>query len=78
MQAFGGLVEAGAGAYATLGSGGLAAPIGWPVLVHGLDQLITGMSIAFSGKYRDTLTSQLLQTTGMSPQTAGMIDNSIR
>lgn len=77
MQAFSGLAESGVGAYATLGTGGLAAPVGWPVFVHGLDQLITGLTTAFSGEYRDTLTSQLLQTTGISAQTADMIDSGI-
>jgi hypothetical protein len=57
--------KANAGGLATLGSGGLAAPIGWAVLTHGLDQFITGMNRAITGNYRATLTEQLLQTTGM-------------
>ena len=52
MQAFAGLAEASAGGLATLGSGGFAAPVGWPVLVHRLDQFITGMSTAITGNYR--------------------------
>ena len=75
MQAFGGLVEAGAGAYATLGTGGLAAPVGWPVFIHGLDQLITGLTTAFSGEHRVTLTEQLLQITGMSSEWASFTND---
>ena len=70
MQAFIGLAEASAGGLATLSSGGLAAPIGWPVLVHGLDQFIAGVSTAITGKHRVTLTEQLLQTTDMPSEWA--------
>ena len=76
FQAFGGLVEMGVGAGMTYSTGGLAAPLGWPVLAHGMDQFNTGIATAVSGSHRDTLTSQLLQTTGMSSQTANLIDNS--
>ena len=70
MQAFAGLAEASAGGLATFGAGGSTAPVGWPVLVHGLDQFITGMSAAITGKHRATLTEQLLQTTSMPPEWA--------
>jgi RHS repeat-associated protein len=76
MQAFSGLMEAGIGGGMTLASGAIAAPLGWPVMAHGLDQFITGMSIALSGNPRETVTAQLLQKTGMSPQTARLIDSS--
>jgi filamentous hemagglutinin len=75
MQVFAGLAEASAGGLATLSSGGLAAPIGWPVLVHGLDQFITGMSMAVTGKHRATLTEQLLQTTGMPSEWASFTND---
>ncbi|NGX38597.1 MAG: hypothetical protein K1000chlam2_01771, partial [Chlamydiae bacterium] len=75
LQAFAGLAEASAGGLATLGSGGLAAPIGWPVLTHGLDQFITGMSTAITGSHRATLTEQLLQTTGMSSEWASLTND---
>lgn len=75
MQAFAGLAEASAGGFATLSSGGLAAPVGWPILVHGLDQFITGMSTAITGKHRTTLTEQLLQTTGMPPEWASFTND---
>ena len=63
MQALGGLVEAGIGGSASLYSGGSVAIIGIPVMVHGFDQFIAGMNTAITGEYRDTVTSQLLQTT---------------
>ncbi|NGX48143.1 MAG: hypothetical protein K1000chlam3_01533, partial [Chlamydiae bacterium] len=75
LQAFAGLAEAGAGGLVTLGSGGLAAPIGWPVLAHGLDQFITGISTAITGSHSATVTEQLLQTTGMSSEWASFTNN---
>jgi RHS repeat-associated protein len=75
LQAFTGLAEASAGGLATLGSGGLAAPVGWPVFVHGLDQFITGMSTAITGKHGATLTEQLLQTMGMSSEWASFTND---
>lgn len=75
MQAFAGLAEASAGGLATFGTGGLAAPVGWPVLVHGLDQFITGMGTVITGKHRTTLTEQLLQTTGMSSEWASFTND---
>jgi RHS repeat-associated protein len=77
MQAFGGLVEAGIGGGMTLASGAIAAPLGWPVMAHGLDQFITGMSVALSGNPRETVTAQLLQEIGLSPYAAGLIDSSL-
>jgi hypothetical protein len=38
---------------------------------------ITGISTAFTGRPRDTLTSQLLQKTGMSHQTANFVDSGL-
>jgi RHS repeat-associated protein len=75
MQAFAGLAEASAGGLVTLGSGGLAAPIGWAVLTHGLDQFTTGMNTAITGNYRATLTEQLLQTTGMPSEWASFTND---
>ena len=60
LQAFAGLAEASAGGLATLGSGGLAAPIGWPVLAHGLDQMVAGLGTLVTGEYSSTLTEQLV------------------
>ncbi len=77
MQAFSGLVEAGIGGGMTLASGAIAAPLGWPVMVHGLDQFFTGMSAVFTGGLEDSLTSQLLQAAGLSSYSAGLIDSSL-
>ncbi len=70
MQAFSGLVEAGIGGGMTLASGAIAAPLGWPIMAHGLDQFITGISIALSGNPTETITAQLLQEAGLSPYAA--------
>ena len=75
MQAFVGLAEAGAGGLATLSSGGLVAPIGWPVLVHGLDQFVAGISTVITGRHSVTLTEQLLQTTGMPSEWASFTND---
>lgn len=77
MQAFVGLAEATAGGFATFGSGGLAAPIGWPILAHGLDQFIAGMGTALTGEPRVTLTEQLLQTTGMPSDWASFTNDAL-
>ena len=77
MQAFGGLVETGVGAGMTYGTGGILAPLGWGLMAHGLDHTITGMNTAITGRSRDTVTSQLLQKTGMSSRTAGLVDSGI-
>jgi len=77
MQAFGGMVEAGIGGGLTYGTGGILGALGWPLMAHGLDHTITGMHTAIIGRQRDTVTSQLLQQTGMSSRTAGLVDNGI-
>ncbi|NGX47001.1 MAG: tRNA nuclease WapA [Chlamydiae bacterium] len=75
IQALGGLAEASAGGLATLGTGGFAAPIGWPVLAHGLDQFITGISTAITGRYRDAVTERFLLKIGMSPEWVPFANN---
>ncbi len=77
LQALGGLVEAGIGAGLTAGSSGYLAFVGVPIMAHGLDHYYTGMKTAISGIPRDTVTSQLLQKTGMSQETAGLIDGGL-
>ena len=77
FQALGGICEAGIGAGMTLASYGIASPIGWGVMAHGLDNVITGASTAWSGVSRDTATSQLLQKTGMSAQSAHYVDSGL-
>lgn len=77
MHAFNGLVEAGIGGGMTFVSGGIAAPLGWLVMAHGLDQFFTGMNLVFAGSLEDSVTSQLLQEMGFSPYVAGLIDNGL-
>jgi hypothetical protein len=75
IQAFYGFAETSAGGLATFGTGGLAAPVGWPVMAHGLDQFITGMSMAITGTHRTSATEQLLQKTGLPPEWASFANN---
>ena len=77
LQAFGGITEAVIGGGMAIGSGGLAAPVGGLVTAHGLDHFFTGMQTAFSGSPRDNVTIQLLQKTGMSLQTASLVDGGL-
>ncbi|MFI0436064.1 MAG: RHS repeat-associated core domain-containing protein [Parachlamydiaceae bacterium] len=75
MQAIGGLAEASVGAGMTYATGGVAAPMGVAVMAHGLDHFFTGVNTAITGKYGDTITSQLLQMGGVSPENATTIDH---
>ena len=74
MQALGGLFEASIGAQVSYASGGFAAPLGFAVMAHGLDHMFTGIETAWSGSYKSTATSQLLQLGGMSPYMADAFD----
>ena len=76
MQAFAGLSEVIAGAGISYGSGLFAAPIGFGVMGHGMDHFVTGLKQVITGSYSETATSQVLQKTGMSGQTANLIDSS--
>jgi hypothetical protein len=58
-------------------SGGLAAPLGWPIMAHGVDHYVAGMNTLFSGVPQQTATSHLLQQTGIPPQSSNLIDNGI-
>ncbi len=75
LQAFIGAAEASAGGSAIFCSGGLAAPVGWPVFAHGLDQFVAGMNTAITGRETATITEHLLQTAGMSPQSASITND---
>lgn len=77
VQAFGGLSEAGFGAGMTFATGGVAASLGWPIMVHGLDHFVTGMRTAITGRYGETASVQLLQKTGLSHQTANLLDSGL-
>ncbi|MFW9882521.1 MAG: RHS repeat-associated core domain-containing protein, partial [Candidatus Thorarchaeota archaeon] len=75
LQTFGGLAEAMIGGGMALSSSGIGAPFGGAVMTHGLDHFFTGLQTVFSGNRRNTVTNQLLQKTGLSSQTASMIDS---
>ena len=55
----------------------MAAPIGGLIMAHGLDHFFTGLQTAVSGAPRHSVTNQLLQKTGLSSQTASMIDGGL-
>lgn len=74
LQFLGGLSEASVGAGMILFSEGIVTPLGWPVMVHGLDHAITGARAAITGRPDHTATSQLLQQTGLSPHQAAVLD----
>ena len=74
-QMAGGLCEMKAGLLVSAGSYGLAAPLGFAIGVHGADQFITGFRKIIFGEHIDTPSSQILQTTGMSPQTANLVND---
>ena len=75
MQAFGGLAEASFGAGMTYATAGLTAQTAVAIMAHGLDHFFTGMNTAMTGKYSDTVTSQLMQMGGLCAQNASTIDN---
>ena len=77
IQAIGGLAEASAGGWAIFGTGGVAGPIGWPVMAHGLDQFITGMNTTFSGEFTDTTTVQILGLIGISDNWSSFTDSAL-
>lgn len=77
LQAFGGLTEAVIGGSMALGSVGALAPVSGLVMTHGLDHFFTGLQTAFSGNPRNSVTNQLLQKTGMSSQTASLVDGGL-
>jgi hypothetical protein len=46
-------------------------------MAHGFDQFITGFNMIFNRRQTETLSCQLLQTAGMSHQTAVTIDSGL-
>jgi len=61
----------------SVGSYGSASPIGLAVAAHGADQFCVGFRKFVNGRDSDTATSQIMQTTGMSKNTANTTDNFI-
>jgi RHS repeat-associated protein len=72
MQALAGFAEVSVGA-------ALAptpfAPLGAALVIHGSDHFVAGSYAVITGRQRTTATAQLLQKTGMSPETAARWDN---
>ncbi len=76
-QMLAGAAEMSAGGLIAYGTGALAAPVGLSVAVHGSDHFATGLNTFISGRYNNTITSQMLEKTGLSTVTANTIDNTI-
>jgi RHS repeat-associated protein len=72
MQAIAGCAEASAGATLAVTP---FAPLGVAMLAHGADHFAAGSYAVFTGRHRTTLTEQLLQKTGMSPEWASFSNN---
>jgi RHS repeat-associated protein len=77
LQMLAGSAEMGAGMAVSAGTCGMAGPLGFAIGVHGSDHFCTGLNTMITGRYTDTVTSRLLQATGISSQTANAIDNGI-
>ena len=79
MKAAGGIAEATVGATAGVATSwtGVGAVLGGAALVHGCDVATSGISQMISGEETSSLTSQAMQATGVSPETAEMIDGGI-
>ncbi len=77
LQAVGGLFETGVGATLALGTSGLGTWGGCAVMAHGMDHFIAGMNTLFSGEAKETMTSQGLQTAGIPPEAAHLIDGGL-
>ncbi|MCP5491227.1 MAG: hypothetical protein H7A42_09000 [Chlamydiales bacterium] len=56
-------------------SAGIAAPLGWVIMAHGLDHAITGFKTCVYGEFTDTATTQLLEKAGMSHNLASSTDS---
>jgi filamentous hemagglutinin len=79
VQAVGGACETVLGGLTAGASAptGIGPVVGGAVMAHGLDHFFTGCKQMYTGNIQDTATLQLLQKTGMSHNTASLIDNGI-
>ena len=75
LQFVGGVTEAFIGAGMAYFSAGIAAPLGWGVMAHGLDHAMTGIRTCVSGEFTDSATTQLLEKAGMSHNLATCSDS---
>lgn len=79
VKGVGGLLEATAGAIGGAATSwtGVGAVVGGGAVVHGCDVAASGFSQMISGQATSSYTSQLIQATGVSQQTADNIDGGI-
>ena len=79
MKAAGGITEATVGATAGVATSWtvVGAVLGGAALGHGCDVAASGITQMISGEETSSLTSQAMQATGVSPETAEMIDGGI-
>ncbi len=74
LQFVGGVAEAFGGAALTSATGGLGGFAGGAFLMHGADQASTGLTVLFTGRYHDTVTSKTMQLVGLSSQAANFVE----
>lgn len=79
IQAFGGACEMAAGGTTALTAGvtGVGLAVGCATLAHGCDHFITGCRQIYYGEYQDSATTQLLEKTGLSHESASLIDGTM-
>ncbi|MGE3556361.1 MAG: RHS repeat-associated core domain-containing protein [Candidatus Obscuribacterales bacterium] len=77
LQMAGGALEAGIGAGLSLATCGWGSAVGFPVMAHGMDHVLTGARTAISGRPQSTITAHALQRTGMSAESAHLLDAGI-
>jgi len=78
----GGALRFVSGAFETIGgvalsSTGIGSLLGIPMAVHGLDELVHGAEDVYYGGHSASFTSQLIQSSGVSAQTAENVDAAI-
>ena len=76
LKGIGGVIEAGVGAVggAATSWSGIGAVVGGGAVIHGSDVAVSGFTQMITGQESSSLTSQALQSTGMSKGTAENID----
>ncbi|MDR3624507.1 MAG: RHS repeat-associated core domain-containing protein [Chlamydiales bacterium] len=77
MQTIGGAIETSIGVGITYATCGFAAPVGCAIIAHGLDQTVAGLQTAFSGRHHSTLSELALRQTGVSANTASLVNNGV-
>ncbi len=72
-QMVGGFAEMSFGGAIAYGTFWMASPLGFAITLHGADHLNAGYRTFINGEHSDTLTSHMLQKTGMSDQSANFL-----